>query len=147
MTLITLEKLAAIEEAARKASYGPWLRSVTSELKNSHGIGFSCHATGPVHENIHDECVPEEVLLDFARADAAHMSASNPITVLSMVETIRKLTEVAKFYGKSENYIFHNPQQVEFVQTGVKIITAQGGVLDDQGKRARALLEEIGVKG
>ena len=133
--IITLEKLAAVEEAARKleektpvSEDGPVCSGCFSMVDVRNGCewtdGDRC-----------DECIRE------------WYDSASPTTVLSMVDTIRKLTEVAKFYGKSENYIFHNPQQVEFVQTGVKIITAQGGVLDDQGKRARALLEEIGVKG
>jgi hypothetical protein len=97
--------LTKCEDAEAKASKKGWITVVHSELKNSHGIGFSCFSAGPTHQNIHDEDVPEEELLKLARQDAEFItfSRNNFLKLVQMnrvmAEAMRKIQSENKPFG------------------------------------------------
>lgn len=127
--MITPEILAKLKEASAKATKGYWVNTVHSEYKNSHGIGFSCFASCPVHQNIHEECIPEKELLGRAREDAEFIAlARNHID--SLIERVEYLE------GFERRDDIESQKMWDNVHNKIKSLTAENA-------KMREALEEL----
>lgn len=98
MIPLTDDQLRAVEETAEQATPGPWRAAVTPHPSAISGKKEAASVYGPdclIYTAGRDySCLPDT--WERQRADAAHIAACDPQTVVALVAEVRRLRETGR---------------------------------------------------